>query len=379
MTKLMLKGLIATVSLLWVSGCSPLDFSGLLALTNDTLPHTLTICVEQGSGALASSLANATVTLEGITLTTGSNGKVSFQVYSGVSSFRVAKIGYTTLEDSVTVSGHNLTTTSTLSLERKPSTTTDTYSPGAGWTLKWADEFASPTLDATKWTPQISEPGHFNNELQSYTASRENAFILNRKGNDGVLVIQALHKGTGNGMGNFTSARLITHGKGDWKYGKIAARLQVPFGQGIWPAFWMLGSNINENAGGTVSWPQCGEIDIMEKRGGTSAKESENLGTYHFANASNAWEYHTGTISLANLLSDSFHVYEVEWKANSLVWRLDGTQYHSVDLTPAMYEEFRKNFYVLLNVAVGGSFDNGFDSTATLPQSLFVDWVRVYQ
>ena len=380
MTKQAIRALFAAVVLSWVSGCSLFNLSGIhTATANDTLPHTLTVCVVQGSGALASPLAKATVTLGNSTLTTGSDGKAAFQVYSGVSSFSVAKVGYTPLQASATVSGRNLTTTSTLSLERKPSTTTDTYSPGVGWTLQWADEFASPTLDATKWTPQVLEAGHFNNELQSYTASQENAFIINRSGNDGALVIQALRTGSGNSRGDFTSARLITHGKGDWLYGKIAARLQVPFGQGLWPAFWMLGSNISENAGGTVSWPQCGEIDIMEKRGGTPAKERENLGTYHFANASNAWEYHTGTISLTNPLSNDFHVYEVEWKANSMVWRLDGNQYFSLDMSNAMYSEFRKNFYVLLNVAVGGSFDNGFDGTSSFPQSLFVDWVRVYQ
>ena len=343
-----------------------------------TAPRTLTIAVRQGTGTLTTNLAEASVTVGSTTLKTGADGSAVFHVAEGSTDFSVAKPGYTALSGTARLAGTDLVQTATLSLQRQPSSTADAYAPGPGWSLSWSDEFTSPTLDSAKWSPQVLEAGHFNNELQSYTSSTDNAFIINRSGNDGALVIQALQTGTGIGMGDFSSARLITHPNGNWRYGKIAARLQVPFGQGLWPAFWMLGSNISENDGGTTPWPQSGEIDIMEKRGGTPEKERQTLGAYHFANATNAWQYYSGSTSLANPLSDDFHVYEVEWNSTSLIWRIDGAQFMTANITDPMFDEFRQNFYILLNVAVGGAFDNGFDGTATFPQSMFIDWVRVY-
>ena len=126
------------------------------------------------------------------------------------------------------------------------------------WKLVWSDEFDGVRIDTSNWNYQVVEAGRFNDEWQRYTNSDENAFIDN-----GTLVLKAIHESEVHGMDQYTSARLHTANKQTWKYGKIAARIKLPEGNGIWPAFWMLGANINEN-GGDTPWPQSGEIDILE-------------------------------------------------------------------------------------------------------------------
>jgi beta-glucanase (GH16 family) len=137
----------------------------------------------------------------------------------------------------------------------------DTYIPGEGWNLAWSDEFDGDTLNDANWNRQIVQAGRFNEEWQAYTDSEDNAWV-----EEGCLVIRAIHTGTEHGHDQYTSARLNTAQKQAWTYGKVAARMQLPYGEGIWPAFWMLGANCNEN-GGDTPWPQCGEIDIMEMYG----------------------------------------------------------------------------------------------------------------
>ena len=129
----------------------------------------------------------------------------------------------------------------------------DTWTPGTGWTLVWADEFSGTSVDAQNWTYDVGGGGWGNNELETYTSSPANAYVQN-----GELVIKAIKS-----RGKYNSARLKTQGLHAWQYGKVAARIRLPYGQGIWPAFWMLGDNIT-----TVGWPKCGEIDIMEMIGG---------------------------------------------------------------------------------------------------------------
>ena len=135
------------------------------------------------------------------------------------------------------------------------------YDPGPEWELAWSDEFDSDTVDADNWNYQVVEAGRFNDEWQRYTNSVENAYV-----EDGCLVIKAIHESEEHGMDQYTSARLNTANKHSWKYGKIAARIKLPQGNGIWPAFWMLGANIDE-IGGDTPWPQSGEIDILELYG----------------------------------------------------------------------------------------------------------------
>lgn len=253
------------------------------------------------------------------------------------------------------------------------------WEPGAGWTLDWSDEFDEGTIDSANWTHQELAAGTFNNEWQRYTDSSENSYVeMNSDGSDGALVIEAKYNGQGLREGNFTSARMITNEKVEYKYGKIAARIKVPEGQGIWPAFWMLGTNISET-GGSVDWPYCGEIDIMEKIGGNYDKERTVHGTVHFANENNQYEYQGGSKSISEYLSADYHVYEIEWNADRIIWRLDGEEYHRQDIRGSEFDEFRKPFYILLNVAVGGNMPGYPDSTTEFPQKMYIDWVRVYK
>lgn len=243
------------------------------------------------------------------------------------------------------------------------------------YNLVWSDEFDETAINANNWSYQVEPVGRFNNEWQAYTNSSDNAYI--EKGN---MVIEAKYNGNGLAKGNYTSARMITQGKKNFKYGKVQARIKVPYGQGIWPAFWMLGSNIKENnPNGTVNWPYCGEIDIMEKVGG-GIKEKELHGTIHFwEDSKNKWTYIGGKTTTTNNLADDFHVYEVEWDPEKIIWKLDGIEYHRQNITSSDYDEFRNEFYILLNVAVGGDWPGAPNSTTTFPQKMLIDWIRVYQ
>ena len=252
------------------------------------------------------------------------------------------------------------------------------WEAGTGWTLDWSDEFNQKTIDSANWSHQVLAAGTFNNEWQRYTDSSENSYIETDSEGNGALVIEAKYNGQGLEEGNFTSARMITNEKVEYKYGKIAAKIKVPKGQGIWPAFWMLGTNINET-GGDTSWPYCGEIDIMEKIGGSDDKERTVHGTVHFANENNQYEYQGGSKRISEYLSADYHVYEIEWNADRIIWRLDGVEYHRQDMRASEFNEFEKPFYLLLNVAVGGKWPGYPDSTTEFPQKMYVDWVRVYK
>ena len=248
----------------------------------------------------------------------------------------------------------------------------DTYQPGEGWQLSWSDEFPGDALNAGNWTFQQEPPGRFNEEWQRYTDSGDNAYV-----EDGCLVIRALHTGDGHGMGQYTSARLHTANKQSWTYGKIAARIQLPHGEGMWPAFWMLGANIDEN-GGDTPWPQSGEIDIMEFYG------SRNDGTVeaniHYANAQDR-HAHMGARKHElpeGRFADAFHVFEIEWDAARIEWFVDGQPYASAPISGAEFSEFHKPFFILLNIAVGGRGSGRPDETTPFPSYMYVDWVRVY-
>lgn len=243
----------------------------------------------------------------------------------------------------------------------------------AAWKLVWSDEFNGTTLDTLNWNFQVEEAGRFNDEWQRYTNSSENAYVENEQ-----LVIRALHESNTHGMNQYTSARLHTANKQTWKYGKIAARIKLPTGEGIWPAFWMLGANIDEN-GGDTAWPQSGEVDILELYGSKNPAVVE--ANIHYANSENK---HAMMGALAHQLesgtfSDDFHTFELEWSAESFVWFVDGQKYASVDITSEEMSEFHKEFFLLLNVAVGGSHAGRPDESTSFPQYMYVDWIRVYQ
>ena len=238
--------------------------------------------------------------------------------------------------------------------------------------LVWSDEFNVPGLpDSAKWSYDVGGGGWGNNELQYYTSERpENARI-----EDSVLIIEA-RKEAYSGK-QYTSARLITHYNGHaWKYGKIEAKIKLPYGQGIWPAFWMLGESMFNG----ISWPACGEIDIMEMVGGGEGRDDKTYGTIHWADAANNHAQYGGSYQLAQgIFADTFHIFSMEWNATTIKWFLDGNQFHVVDITPTALSEFHQNYFIILNVAVGGNWPGSPTSSTVFPQQMAIDYVRVYQ
>jgi beta-glucanase (GH16 family) len=239
-----------------------------------------------------------------------------------------------------------------------------------GWNLVWEDEFAQAngtSPDTNKWVCQTGSGGWGNNELEYYTSRTNNVRIENNQ-----LVIEARQE---NYLGSsYTSARLKTQGKAAWAYGRIEARIKIPRGQGIWPAFWMLGANITP-----VGWPGCGEIDIMENIG----REPGLIhGTVHGPGYSGSSGI-GGPYALPGgaALADDYHIYAVEWTTNRIKWFVDGLQYFSVNpasLPAGASWVYTQPQFVLLNVAVGGNWPGNPDGTTTFPQRMLVDYVRVY-
>ena len=241
--------------------------------------------------------------------------------------------------------------------------------PDRSWELVWSDEFngvAGSAPDATKWTYDLGtgENGWGNGEFQSYTRDVANV-SLDGNGN---LMITAIR----NAGPSYTSARVKTQGLFEQQYGRIEARIKTPTGPGIWPAFWMLGSNIDE-----VGWPQCGEIDIMEQRGqeSTITHGSVHGPGYSGGNAV------TKPYGLTDGRFDTdFYVYAVEWGADYIDFFVNDFLYKRV--TPADVTGewvYNKSFFLLFNVAVGGTFV-GFPVTDTpFPQSMYIDYVKVYK
>ena len=215
-----------------------------------------------------------------------------------------------------------------------------------GWSLVWADEFTQAngsSPDANRWAYDLGAGGWGNGELEYYTSRTNNARIEN-----GQLVIEA--KAESYNGSSYTSARLKTQGKWSWTYGRIEARIKIPRTQGIWPAFWMLGTNIT-----TVSWPSCGEIDIMENIG---AEPATVHGTVHGPGYSGGGGI-GGPFNLPTngAFADDFHIYAVEWTTNQIKWFVDDWQYYSVTssrLPSGATWVFNQPQFILLNVAVGG-------------------------
>jgi beta-glucanase (GH16 family) len=251
----------------------------------------------------------------------------------------------------------------------------------ADWQLAWSDEFTQAdgsSPDSTKWGFDIGGGGYGNNELESYTSRTNNVRIQG-----GQLVIEAKQEnftGTDNIPRNYTSARMLTRGKWSWTYGRMEARIKIPRGQGIWPAFWMLGANIS-----TTPWPNCGEIDIMENIGKTS-EQSKVYGTIHGPQSGGDYNGGAGvggsyTLPGGAILGDDFHVFAIEWTTNQIKWFMDNQQYFTA--TPASLPgggtwPFTQPQFFLLNVAVGGNWPGNPDGTTVFPQQMLVDYVRVY-
>ncbi len=239
----------------------------------------------------------------------------------------------------------------------------------SGGTLLAADEFDGAAGSAPNpgiWRFDTGAGGWGNAELQTYTDSRRNS-ALDGAGN---LVVTARREADG----SYTSARLKTEGTFTAQYGRIEARIRIPRGQGLWPAFWMLGADI-----GQVGWPACGEIDVMENVGYEPAVVH---GTVHGPGYSGAQGL-TASYTQPNgaAFADDFHVYGVDWRPGSVTWTVDGVARRTVtraDVGSAPWV-FDKPFFVVLNVAVGGSWPGSPDATTRFPQQMTVDWVRVWQ
>jgi len=245
-----------------------------------------------------------------------------------------------------------------------------------GWQMVWSDEFNGPngsSVDLTKWVVETGGQGWGNDELEYYTARAANLFVQ-----DGNLVIRALaEKYTGpDGISrNYTSARMKTLGKFSQTYGRFEARIKVPAGQGMWPAFWMLGTDVDK-----IGWPACGEIDIMENIGKEPSKIHGSIhGPGYIGNIGIEAPY---TLPGNRRFSDDFHVFAVEWSPAEISFYVDHDLYAKrtpADLRPEWKWVFDRPFFLILNLAVGGDWPGNADATTVFPAEMKVDYVRVYK
>jgi beta-glucanase (GH16 family) len=240
------------------------------------------------------------------------------------------------------------------------------------WKLVWSDEFDGPAgtpPDPNKWTPQVGGGGWGNQQLE-YDTSNQNA----SQDGHGNLVLEAIQ---GNPAGFqcwygpclYTSAHISTSGHFSFTYGRIEASIKIPYGQGMWPTFWLLGNNYT-----TVGWPACGEIDIMENIGQESA-------TIH-GTAHGPGEASGGSYSLKQgKFADSFHIFALQWDPDYLYFMVDGVIYHTVDRSSLPNQEdwvYGHPFSIILNLAVGGVWPGSPNSTTVFPQKMYISYVRVY-
>ena len=244
------------------------------------------------------------------------------------------------------------------------------------WKLVWSDEFNGPdgsAVDSSKWVQETGGGGWGNNELEYYTRRPQNAFL--EKGNLVIKVVEEKYSGSDGVSRNYTSARLKTQSKFSQTYGRFEARIKIPRGQGIWPAFWMLGADINR-----VQWPDCGEIDITENIGKEPALVH---GTIHGPGYNGANGIGSSfVLPGGERFADDFHFYAVEWEPNTIRFYVDDHLYATrtpADLPKETKWVYDHPFFILLNVAVGGDWPGNPDSTSVFPQTMLVDYVRVYE
>jgi beta-glucanase (GH16 family) len=234
-----------------------------------------------------------------------------------------------------------------------------------GWSLIWQDEFDGDILDPEKWEMEIGGHGWGNNEKQFYTNLPENVRL-----EEGNLVIEARNEFFV--RRHYTSGRIKTQGLFSFTYGRVEGRMKLPYGQGIWPAFWMLGEDVD-----AVGWPLCGEIDIMEHIG----REPRKIyGTVHGPGYSGSAGVGHFTTFPEGSLTEDFHVFAIEWEPEEIRWYVDDDLFFT--LTPEQVNGewvFDHPFFILLNMAVGGYWPGNTDDTTEFPQFFFVDYVRVYQ
>jgi len=241
----------------------------------------------------------------------------------------------------------------------------------AAWELVWQDEFAGPagqSPDAAKWRFDVGTD--WGNAQLEYDTARPVNVSLDGAGRLAIVAREESYLGSA-----YTSGRINTRDLFEYEHGRFEARIRLPFGQGIWPAFWLLGGNFD-----TVGWPACGEVDIMEYRG-----QEPNIvhGSLHGPGYSGGSAI-TGRYTLPGPsgFDDDFHVFAIEWDSDSITWIVDDTRYQTLsprDLPGGATWAFNHPFFIILNVAVGGHFVGSPDATTVFPQTMLVDWVRVYR
>ena len=242
-----------------------------------------------------------------------------------------------------------------------------------GWALVWNDEFDGPALNLEKWSFEIGGHGWGNNELQYYSDDDSTAFIQ-----DGKLVIRAdlVPQGTGSSdnLRYFSSARLRTSGKGDWRYGRIEVKAKLALGQGIWPAIWMLPTDWMDGG-----WPESGEIDIMEHVGYDPGRVH---GSIHTGSYNHKINTQRGGSKLLDKISSKFYVYAIEWYEDRIDFLIDDAKYFSFQndgKNDFNTWPFNQRFHLLINIAVGGDWPGSPDETTQFPTEMEVEYVRVYE
>lgn len=238
--------------------------------------------------------------------------------------------------------------------------------------LIWSDEFDGDSLDPSKWKAIIGYGcpnlcGFGNNEAQYYTDSEANLDV-----EDGVLTISATTDQVG--KNEYSSAKLVTKGLAQWKYGRFEVKAKIPAGKGIWPAIWMLPAKNN-----CRGWPRSGEIDIMEHVG---YNPDMIYGTVHTQSFNRMKGTQKGDSLKIKNVYDDFHVFAVEWRAEKIDFFIDGEKYHTFENTGSQNSDewpFDQPFYMVLNVAVGGSWGGKFGiANDIFPNRMEIDYVRIY-
>ena len=242
-----------------------------------------------------------------------------------------------------------------------------------GWALVWNDEFDGPALNLEKWSYEIGGHGWGNNELQYYSDDDSTAFIR-----DGKLVLRAdlVPQGTGSAdnLRYFSSARLRTSGKGDWRYGRIEVKAKLALGQGIWPAIWMLPTDWMYGG-----WPESGEIDIMEHVGYDPGRVH---GSIHTGSYNHKINTQRGGSKLLDKISSKFYVYAIEWYEDRIDFLINDSKYFSFQndgKNDFNTWPFNQRFHLLINIAVGGDWPGSPDETTQFPTEMEVEYVRVYE
>jgi len=359
--------------------CSALSILGLLIIScrkpepkpEAVLPTNLEVIIDILDNGLVQVEASATnANFYTITFFENSND-IEFESPEGIASHSFSASGtYSIVIKAHTTYADYIDESKSISIDLEGQTPiSDGYTTPLsypGFTLVWSDEFEGTAL-SSDWTYDLGtgDWGWGNNELQYY---RQNNAVVDQ----GLLVITAQEEIVNSN--NYTSARIKTQGLKSFQYGRVDVRAKLPYGKGIWPALWMLGDNIS-----SVSWPYCGEIDIMELIGGGGSNDKTIYGTLHWDDNGSYASYGGNNSLNSGIFADEFHVFSIIWNSSSIEFLRDDIQYHIADITPTQLNEFHQNFFLIFNVAVGGNWPGNPDGTTDFPQSMYVDYVRVFQ